>query len=274
MPDWPEHDSWAHETAGISSTTGTTVTASGSTNTKGSYAQLVAATVNDAIGIIVSIIDNSARAQYLLDIAVGGAGSEQVVVPNLMVGPAYSNSPQGQGIFFPLSIPAGSRIAARCAADSASATLAVIVHLVRGRWAASHRADGVVTSYGANAADSGGTSVDPGGSANTKGSWAELVDPTTRPINQIVMAVSNQKNNADTTARFLFDVGIGAAASEQVVIPDIPVAKNNNTDSLGTVVYGPWPIEIPVGSRLAVRAQCSITDATDRLSDVVIYGIG
>jgi len=39
-------------------------------------------------------------------------------------------------------------------------------------------------------------------------------------------------------------------------------------------VLGPFPVAIPSGSRIAARAQCNISDATDRLFDVAVYGVG
>jgi hypothetical protein len=37
--------------------------------------------------------------------------------------------------------------------------------------------------------------------------------------------------------------------------------------------FGPLSVQIPANTRLSARCQCSITDATDRLIEVALYGL-
>lgn len=117
------------------STTGTTVTASASTNTKGSYAQLVASTTRDYIGLFGAFDTGGTTTAHhnLLDIAIGASGSEQVIIPNF---PAVSSA---QGLsanlfspenipFTPILIPAGTRIAARMQSNVASSAMHVTLY--------------------------------------------------------------------------------------------------------------------------------------------------
>src|SRR5512138_3447198 len=57
----------------------------GVANVKGAYSQLIASTPFDVAGLLFFCTIVSAGTPYLMDIAIGGAGSEQVVVPNLPI---------------------------------------------------------------------------------------------------------------------------------------------------------------------------------------------
>jgi hypothetical protein len=125
---------------------------------------------------------------------------------------------------------------------------------------------------GAVPADSGGTEIDPGGTANVKGAWTQITASTAADLAALVMAVGHRGNGALRHEQLLFDVGVGAAGSEQVLVPDWVVSV-----SLSETLTPPWtpvlPVSVPAGSRLAVRSQCSDPDASDRLMDVVLYGV-
>ena len=248
---------------------GTQVDSSGTANTKGSFTELVASTPFDADGVVIYVGASNADS-FLLDIAVGAAASEQVVIPDI------HNDTKGSmemNFYAPIAVPAGSRISARIADDVASVRNSFIgIGLLPKNFLASE-ALGRATAYGVVTADSGGTQIDPGGSANTKGSYAQVVASTTNPIKMLCVAFATAAgNHALTNAFSLADIAVGAAASEQVILDNIQMRHENNTDNVHPFFTGLIPVNIPAATRIAVRAQCSITDATDRLFDVVIYG--
>jgi len=105
-------------------TRGVTLTPNASANTMGSYAQLVASSSVDYMGIMAAFDYQGgafATQNWLVDIAIGAGGSEVVVVPQLFTGGGGANA-FGCPVmpFIPLSIPAGTRIAARCQSSAAS----------------------------------------------------------------------------------------------------------------------------------------------------------
>jgi len=114
--------------AGITSTgTGTTLTSSGTANTKGSYVELTDSTSADIAGFWLLIATtNSAANRYLIDIATGGSGSETVLVPDVYSQPGTIGAGD-QVIFVPLNIASGTRIAARCQCNGSSGTVAVAI---------------------------------------------------------------------------------------------------------------------------------------------------
>lgn len=120
------------KTANISGQTA--VTTSGSNNTKGSWVELESSTDYAVHGFYI-IVDNTARSantqRILLDVGIGGAGSEQVLVPNLLfsTGVVVDRVQAGHHVYIPMRIPAGTRVSARTqvnASASRTANVAII----------------------------------------------------------------------------------------------------------------------------------------------------
>ncbi|MCI0564362.1 MAG: hypothetical protein MN733_38305, partial [Nitrososphaera sp.] len=109
-------------------TLATSVQSSASINVKGSYAQVTASTSFHMKGLVIAQQSENVTAvnvNSLLDVAIGGAGVEQIIISN------YGIQKQNSGECFevrslihpiPVSIPAGSRIAIRTQSDQASST--------------------------------------------------------------------------------------------------------------------------------------------------------
>lgn len=274
--DWPgwagnQHLDQVGRNTGASS--GTVITALAN-NAKSSYVQLAASSPLDAdwISVFISTQENIA-ADFLVDLAIGGAGSEKVILANLGLSTTAGVGGNVAVFSVPLSIPAGSRIAAR-AQNSAGTNrdITVLAMLASGLWLTSSPSQ-LVSTYGANTGTSGGVSIDPGGSANTKGSWVQISASVDLDIAWLCLAVMNQVNGVRTNATWLVDIGIGGAGSEKVMVPDILLSVHSAGDLVNPCVVM-VPVSIPTGSRLVARAQSSITDATDRLFDLIAYGAG
>lgn len=260
-------------TEGEDAATSATVfaTSSGSANTKGTYAELVASTAHRANGFWLIVRSGGNSGDFLLDVAIGSGGSEQVIVANVLFtrqARRWAYPP----LYVPLAIPAGTRIAFRVQCTTASSTLGAEVVLVAGGTMNAGGAQ-LATTYGANTGDSGGVSIDPGGTINTKGAYSEITSATTAPIHWLILAIGNQNNAVASTASWLIDIAIGAAAAEQVVIGNLEVVCDSNEDMPLPALFA-VPVSIPAGTRLAVRSQCDISDATDRRLDAVLIGVG
>jgi hypothetical protein len=121
--------------ADTANTYGTTITASGSTNTKGSYTELTSSTSKAIKGFFITFHGQNALTRatgfYLVDIAIGAASSEVDIVknhPNAIRGEDSTSPRPYISQFFPIPIPAGTRLSARLQSNVASATLGVIIH--------------------------------------------------------------------------------------------------------------------------------------------------
>jgi hypothetical protein len=273
MATFPLTDNSRIKTVGaVGSTSKGTVVTSGAANTKGSWVALSTSTPNDADGLIILIGSPSASVDYLVDIGVGAAASEIVIIANLTIGGKIPMTRTSYPLW-PISIPAGTRLSARCQDSTGSSTLSVHAMLVQNGLMTSAPLSRVV-AYGPNTADSGAVSVDPGATINTKGAWTQITSSTTSDHTGLIVGIGNQANTVRTTSDFLLDIGVGAAAAEQVLIPNLRIRQDTTDDNLQPCLFPVFSVTIPQGTALSARAQCSINDATDRLFDVALYGVG
>lgn len=245
----------------------TAITASGSNNTKGPWTELISAAPFAAQGIVVyGLIAGASILSTLIDIGIGGAGSEVVVVPDMLQTRMSSANTAMTPFFIPLHIPEGARVAARFQ-HNAAPTLRLGVCLVGGGVNF-----GIVGSRAASLGPDPATSkcpiVDPGAVANTKGAWTELTSSAPFQSSGILLTIQPNANYVANTAS-LFDIGIGAAGSEQILLPDIAY----NTTGYGWSYRYFLPLAIPAGVRVAARAQSAST-ATNREAQFNLLMIG
>lgn len=273
MPEFPSMigGNVVRDYGSVTATTdGTTVTASATVDTKGDWVELVSATTFDANWVIVQFPYNEwGGFPFLVDIGVGAAASEQVIIPDLQV---YENEAPlvDHSYLFPVFIPAGVRLAARCQEPfESSAYLDVSVQLISGGFAAPGRPM-LATAYGATSG-SIGTSVDAGGTAHTKGAWTEIAAATVRDHHWLAIAASSIDGNWAANTRFFLDIGIGPA-TETVLIPNIALGGSTQSDNVVQSVFH-YPVSVPAGARLSARLQSSSNNSGDRVLRVKIYGV-
>lgn len=230
---------------------------SGSAGALGSWVELVSSLPYDAMGFFVSTI-NANSEQHKLEIGVGGSGSE-VSLGELTVSldGTYINH------FVPIPIAAGTRVVARCQAGNVSGAATHIVP-VRGKSDDPKVSRGVLLNW----SDANGLgAVDPGATANTKGSWTEMTASTSRDVSAITLFF-DIKGNAG--GRWGVDVGIGGSGSEQTIIENLGVTSEAFRSAARPSTIGPIWTPIPAASRIAVRVQSSDNTATQRNLGVAI----
>lgn len=250
---------------------GTSISTPGGTHTKGSWTQMIASTSIDAVGLLISgNASGSGEINCLFDIGVGAAGSEQVFVPNLQAKRMPSaDGPVGPYVVF-VRIPAGSRVSCRLQHDS-SITLNVCAVLIAETMAGVATGEEVEV-YGANTGTSKGTLVDAGAAANTKGAWTQLTASAAIDSHWLMLTTMPNSSAAGAGSHYLVDIGIGAAAAEQVVVPNIHISCATS--------YGPWragvllPCHIPAGSRVSLRCQSTTNLAGSRELLCTLHAMG
>lgn len=103
------------------SSKGTIIDPGGTVSTKGAYVQLTASTTANITTVAIFVTPGNlgqaitAYSDWWVDIATGVPGSEVVVIPNIPF--ACNATVDGQrtpAVVFPITIPAGSQISARC----------------------------------------------------------------------------------------------------------------------------------------------------------------
>lgn len=254
-------------------TTGTSVTAGGTAHVKNTtYTTLIASTAQDAYAIEIKFSDVSTAVtdtSMLVDIAIGAAASETVIIPNLNAG--YAGGQQalnegGQFYWFPLYIPSGSRISATAQAAIISDTVLVTVRLW-GQPSSPVWAGSEVIDYGTVGASSKGTDV-AAGTSGAEGTFTQIVASTTRSHYYIAAGMGCAADTTVQTNGGLIDVGVGAA-TEDPILEDYPFRASTNEDithrPIGTFV------QVPSASRLTARI--SAQSATAQSYDVILYGV-
>jgi hypothetical protein len=240
---------------------GTGVQTSGTATVKGTPAQLIASTSFDAWGVIITAHgygSNTATSEGALDILIGAA-TEDILIPDLLMGFCGNWAAQDKGPktwFFPLYVPAGSRIAAQACGIRLTTTFQVGIQLLGGTSVSPWRVGRKVITYGVTAPN--GIAITPGASG-AQGAYAQITAATS--ADHFALVPSFQLGPSDTSIanrNYMVGIGVGAATEDLV-------GEYVYTTDAGETMGGPYPvgfptfIDIPSGTRLAMRASCSGT---------------
>lgn len=256
---WRYRTTDARPAAGI----GTTVTASASTNTKGSWAELVdGALITQDVYWVEIQVTNATTAGFsrgmLLDIGIDeSAGtSYTVIIPDLLVSHASTYLVLGGGKWFcfPLFIRAGSSIAARCQSSSGSQSCSVRMFL----YGAPSNPEGTrvgyrVRAFGANTGTSRGTAVTAG--TTSEGSWTSL---GTTSDNMIWWQLGADLDDTSVAAvTYAMDLSVGDASNKLMAIEEAYFALDTSERMSINLHHGPR--YSTSGDIVYARAQCSGT---------------
>lgn len=241
---------------------GISVTAGGSAHTKNAtYTTLVASTSYTSYGITIGLGNVgtavSTNTRTLVDIAVGAASSEQVIIPNLLAGQVgASNSASSQPCYyhFPIVIGSGERISATSQSVTASDTVHVQIflhqHPVPGKWYGSR-----VTTYGADTAASTGTSHTHG--SDVYATTTQLTASTTYPIKYLQVATDLLLDASGANKRGL--VRVAAGSSTNYIVSDLPFRESTTLEYVdptpANFILSHMMFNIPAGSYLGISAQ-------------------
>lgn len=233
--------------------------------------EVIASTDADADHVVIYINYESQGAgaveENLISVGVGAAASEQTIIENIPLSGRVSTTRTMDALSFPVQVPAGSRVSVKVDADTAT-VIGIGVKLFKGN--EKSFAFSGAKAFG-DTANFSGTAVDPGGAANTKGSWVELDASCSDTIRGFWIHVGvNENLTIGVNSTTFIDIGIGAAASEQIIVPDHYTYATTAEDGSASLFYD---IEIPSGTRISARSQCTDTDATDRVRTVALVGL-
>jgi hypothetical protein len=263
MADWQVADAsaFSSEALGGGAYPSVTIT-SGSANAYGSYVTIIDPTPFTASGIIVTINYGAIGAHYT-DIAVGAAASEVTLISKMFSLSPGVSTPEPGIIFFPIAIPAGSRISARSQCATGSTVSRMGLTLVgsgfpSGSFNLCQTLGPVATTDRVKIANSQ--------TAGTKSAWSELSAATATDIQAVGLCECSSV--ASGTNYIAYDLGIRAAGSEVILIPDISVIHLLNSPANW---FGPLPCRIPVGSRVAFRSSSQASSASN-VSSLLVYG--
>jgi hypothetical protein len=255
----------------LSTNEGVQVTSGSSANAYGAWTTLVAAAPFDVAYIDCCFNGEWIGYQGSFQIGVGASGSEAIIAADFVCygGPCNYHFP------LPCAVPAGTRIAARTASsgNANDGYPRIQLTLFDGSFSGPEACAGV-DSIGYVASSAGGTTIDPGGTALTKGSYYPLTLATPRDYAGIFFVTDRQNNvNSPPNGGLFIDLAIGASGSEIVIVPDILCIDEGN--AVGWAAC-PTPIywrPIPSGTRVAARAGSTNSSSPSRLFGLTAYGI-
>lgn len=237
---------------------------------KGGWAQVFASLANDTYGLMI-LVHNSrtsaANRSYAIDVGIGGAGSEQVIIPDLIGSNAgVTNNTCGIWYYFPIFIPAGTRVAVR-AQGSVTTTCRVIVRAMQlPRDPTMVKTCGYVEKLGITGIV--GTALTPG--TTSEGSWVS-VGTTTRDLWWWQLGVQVPVADVAHNQTFLhFDIAVGDGTNFTVIAPDIQVSVTTG-EEMGKALSVFCEHWVPSGSTIYVRGQADV--APDNY-EVCVYGAG
>ncbi len=248
---------------------GQQITSGGTANTKGSWTEMIASTSFDYEKLVLNL--SSFSGEHLIDIGIGAAASETVIIPNILF--AVLGVVTGRisdYIEIPISIPAGTRISVRSQADGVSKIFRISAIGFSGSFLNPVGISKIV-AYGPDTATSGAVTIDPGATANTKGSYVEITSSTNEDLKGFYLALGDNRVLQSSDSGYLIDVAIGAASFEQIILADYSVMFQGNIKE-GHPFSPFFPIQIPLGTRVSVRMQAQSNASPSRLKDVAIYG--
>jgi len=244
-------------------------------HTKGSYTEVVSSLPYDISGIIASsLCEYYGSYPFLWDIAIGAASSESVIVSNLGHKMTSTHWFAGINHFIPLSIKSGSRISARAQSTYTTSAqyLRVAIHFLRKSF--NHRGFQICDTYGDVPASSIGTSIDPGGTVNTKGSWVELTSGLTRSINGFWLYFSNLNDYTRTNDSYwATDIGVGSSGNEVSVLKDFVCSLWSGSALIMPHNTPLLNISIPAGTRISARTKCTINTVGARELGLIMYTV-
>jgi hypothetical protein len=251
-------------------TPGTAVQSGASSNGKGSVVQLISAANNivDAWGIYIAIRNTgsaSTARQARIEILAGDA-TEEVLIPGLICG--YTTlQPAIREFFFPLHIPAGTRISATHANVTASVTAGVVCMLFGGG-VPPFRVGRKVTAYGTPINDARGQAVTPTASGGTA-SVTQFTAGTAEDHFYFLPGFQPATDTSIQTSGHKIGIGIGAATEQRI---GTWAFLSNNSESMGgpTPMFGAFK-HVPAGTRLTFLASNS--GSNDAAYDGLIYAV-
>jgi hypothetical protein len=208
------------------------------------------ATAVDGLTVCVGHLTNTS----LLDIGIAPPGSDPYaptvtpIIQNIQLTTRYETGVAARTLDFPVSLPAGTRVFARQQNDAGPTPVVRVAVIGRTR-AARGTGASRITTYGANLATSRGTLVDT--QVDVKSAWAEFTPGCLYPVRRLLF--TGQNWTGDLYGAFRFDIGIGPAGSETVLLADVSGVHIGTHRTISTGVFW-FDCNIPAGTRIAVRA--------------------
>jgi len=251
---------------------GTTIVTGTSGALAASYTQLIASTSFDTYFLRLQINYSTTQYPASVRIGIGPAGSEIVLIPDLLCCAPATTVGQGIQYCFPIFIPAGSRISANGRTQATSSSAPRVAMQIYGKPSRPEQvAYGTyIDAVGLDVSLYLGTPFVPG--ETSEGNWYALTSATTRPYWWINAAYA-KTTNASWAATACIDIDVGNTTKvfrDSIIKPlywPTKTIEYINDCSISRV----W---IPTGTALSIRGQSNTGRETDMAETACIYLLG
>lgn len=259
----------------VGSREGTTVAAHATVaNSVGNFVEIFPSTVNNARGVWLHAFDqnisdlNGVNVGMLLSLALGGAGSESIIIPDVNFGNTPVTSTVtgiGRTYYFPgILIPAGSRITLQARSSVAPRTYSCIVAL--DPMLSVDVSQSTVVAYGSNQAASRGTSVTPAN--GSFGSWVEI-GTTSRAHSIWSVGYDFLADSTVATTAMLIELAYGPNSGSLTSLGTMWIYQSNAERASGP--FPPVLYSNAVSTSTKVWARIASGEAEGR--GIIIYGV-
>jgi hypothetical protein len=232
-------------------------------HTMGAWVEVTAATA--AKGNLLRVLMGANQAANLstasmFDVSIGyAAGAEEAVIEGIQCGYATSslgaNTSPNQAVVheFIVNVPKGSRIAIRT--QGARVNNGQIFAVEVWDLPAIGTPAALPVVLGIDKTASKGVSLPNTTNAGVSAAWAEITASSPQHFRAVSLVLGGNNGSAMSNPAMSFDIGVGAAGSEQVVASQVALARMTTNEHLYRNEYGQriLPLNIPQGSRIVVR---------------------
>lgn len=222
---------------------------------KGSYTELVSSTAIDARWVTIAAWATSDY-EFLWDLAIGGSGSEVIVAPDVYTSELASYGQMFRSVIvFPLSLPAGTRIAVRAGVnDVATQTMGMWGWYGScGPFATQPQRSCKIAQLGVDTTNYTVTKMlSVPNSSGGESSYVEMT--SSAPFDIRGMWIWSGEISSFSAFNLYLDVAVGGSGSEVNIMEDI-FFRNNTTQNSNCPERIYIPVNIPAGTRIAVRGQ-------------------
>lgn len=262
MADWPIQNFACCSGNYIVSTNTTT------THSKSAWAELIASMPFTGVLSFTWRATDATAHRELFDIGIGAFGSEVAIAENFYV---YCRGIDKQYNFIlPVIIPRGTRVVVRSQTSKNSWNSTAIAAAIPATFFS--QAFSVCHSYGANTASTYGTNVDPGGTANTYGSWVEFCSAAPITYKYIMMTIGGYScNGLDTATTWNLNIGVTGTPASNIILADYYLSGHNYFDVPAPYGLLQLPISIKKGDAIHLQTKCTTNNSLDRYIDFVLH---
>lgn len=250
---FPNHTNYTTTQTVWDNLTGTTATSGTTAGVFGSWAQLVASAPIDIGTMVINIFDGGNSRNGFVNIGVGGSGSEQIIIPNLVHSAATCTR-----YMFSVNIPAGTRIAIQSANAAAGAAgfLVTTTYFSGHCWEEAQVLDSIGAGVGI------GTAVTSSATAGTYGSFAQLVASTANDYRGFYVMFDSQGGTMSTSASGKAKIAVGGSGSEVAIFDSTVVTAFRSCNESSNAVIVPFWVQVPAGQRLSAAFECTLAATT------------